>query len=383
MTSILSRALSALAALSLALAPAVVSAQPAIDGGARAQAAQALAKASGAVPSNTPIVITGDGLDISLGSNTRSNDDSSIVVHRKSSNSLGNGGSHGVRDESTYIPLAGASGGYASFDCNPVIGGSLAASFNHARCGQARQELNYQGTIPEASGWWVGMKVDAGTTVTDVYGVTLTDTVVQSGGQVGQQQTVACQQLAAASSNFCIYNFGNNPNFLGNGTTQIGGQLQLPASYSTYGAILGHDASGFLLDNPFLTIVNGVLTMSSPLASKINATAALLELSAPSASPIQIDNPIVSSGATPTLTGTCTTSAKLGGQFAGKFQATCTSGTVIMTFATAAPNGWYCAANDISTSADTLKQTSYNTTSCTLTGTTVASDTITFIASGF
>lgn len=85
---------------------------------------------------------------------------------------------------------------------------------------------------------------------------------------------------------------------------------------------------------------------------------------------------LVSKGATPTLTGTCTTGTKVGGQTAGTFVATCTAQTVIITFLNTAPNGWDCSAQDRTTVADTLKQISSTTTSCTLTGTTVASDVI-------
>lgn len=85
-------------------------------------------------------------------------------------------------------------------------------------------------------------------------------------------------------------------------------------------------------------------------------------------------------GAAPTLTGTCTTSTQVGGQFAGSFHATCAAQTVIITFATTAPNGWVCNATDETTTADALKQTSHAAASCTLTGTTVAADNIVFSA---
>jgi hypothetical protein len=92
---------------------------------------------------------------------------------------------------------------------------------------------------------------------------------------------------------------------------------------------------------------------------------------------------IIIGGTPPVLTGTCTTASQVGGNIAGKFAATCVAQTVIMTFAATAPNGWNCNANDNTTPADTLKQTAFSTTSCTLTGTTVASDVITFNAVGF
>lgn len=91
----------------------------------------------------------------------------------------------------------------------------------------------------------------------------------------------------------------------------------------------------------------------------------------------------VSYGATPTLTGTCTSGTKTGGQTAGTFLATCTAQTVIITFLLTAPTGWNCNAHDRTTPADALNQTSSTTTSCTLTGTTVASDLISWDARGY
>lgn len=104
---------------------------------------------------------------------------------------------------------------------------------------------------------------------------------------------------------------------------------------------------------------------------------------------VSITGDITTTGATirvgspPTLTGTCTTSAKVGGNTAGKFAATCTAQTVIITFATTAPNGWVCIARDLTTPGDALNQTAYATTSCTVTGTTVASDSVVFEATAF
>lgn len=92
---------------------------------------------------------------------------------------------------------------------------------------------------------------------------------------------------------------------------------------------------------------------------------------------------VISGGSPPALTGTCTTGSQVGGNTAGAFAATCISQTVIITFATTAPNGWVCNANDMTTPADSLKQSAYTTTSCTLTGTTVALDSITFDARAY
>lgn len=94
-------------------------------------------------------------------------------------------------------------------------------------------------------------------------------------------------------------------------------------------------------------------------------------------------NLFIANGPVPTLTGSCTTSTQVGGNTAGSFHATCTAQTVIITFATVAPNGWSCSASDETTAADTLSQTAHSATSCTLTGTTVAADTVVFKAAAF
>jgi hypothetical protein len=92
---------------------------------------------------------------------------------------------------------------------------------------------------------------------------------------------------------------------------------------------------------------------------------------------------LIAGGSTPTLSGTCTTSTQVGGNTAGSFEASCTAQTVIVTFATTAPNGWVCNAQDETTPADTLTQTAHSTTSCTLSGTTASNDNVVFSARAF
>lgn len=109
-----------------------------------------------------------------------------------------------------------------------------------------------------------------------------------------------------------------------------------------------------------------------------NTTASVWTTTAPMARPANIAN-----GSVPTLTGTCTTGTQTGGNTAGKFVATCTAQTVIMTFSTTAPTGWVCNAHDLTTPADALNQTASSQTTATLTGTTVASDVIQFDCTAF
>lgn len=88
-------------------------------------------------------------------------------------------------------------------------------------------------------------------------------------------------------------------------------------------------------------------------------------------------------GSAPALSGTCTTGSEAGNQQAGKFTATCSNQTVIITFSAVAPNGYICLAQDETTSADLLKQTGHTLTSCTLTGTTAANDVIVYHSAVF
>ncbi len=93
-------------------------------------------------------------------------------------------------------------------------------------------------------------------------------------------------------------------------------------------------------------------------------------------SKITIPVPVVAGGSAPTASGTCAINTQVGGNTAGsfKFNGACSSaGTVILTFATAAPNGWACDVTDMTTPADPLVQTAYSTTTATIKATAGAS----------
>ncbi len=93
----------------------------------------------------------------------------------------------------------------------------------------------------------------------------------------------------------------------------------------------------------------------------------------------------IASGTFPTITGCGTISATAGGATAGTFTTsttgTCTAAIPMPT----APHGWTCVAQDITkhTVANILIQSATATNSCTVTGTTAASDVITFVAYGY
>jgi hypothetical protein len=78
----------------------------------------------------------------------------------------------------------------------------------------------------------------------------------------------------------------------------------------------------------------------------------------------------IARGAAPTLTGSCATNGQSPGNQTGEFHlngACSAAGTVIMTFANAGQNGWFCKVTDKTTPADTFNQTTQTVNSVTLT----------------
>lgn len=90
----------------------------------------------------------------------------------------------------------------------------------------------------------------------------------------------------------------------------------------------------------------------------------------------------VSQGTKPVVSGTCGTfGTQLGGATAGSVAAGATTCTVTLTFPSAAPNGWLCRFNDLTTPADLIVQAASTTTSCTSNAATVVSaDVIQYLA---
>ena|SRR5580658_8537809 len=91
------------------------------------------------------------------------------------------------------------------------------------------------------------------------------------------------------------------------------------------------------------------------------------------------------SGSPPTATGTCPVQTQVGGNIGGSFvmNGACIAGTVILTFAFTANNGWFCDAHDQTTPTDAIRIISSTATTATLSGTTAASDAITFLCSPY
>lgn len=93
----------------------------------------------------------------------------------------------------------------------------------------------------------------------------------------------------------------------------------------------------------------------------------------------------VSTGTLPVNSGSCAVTTQVGGATAGSFHASgaCAGGTYVLTLSTGAPNGWACFASDMTTPADTVKQTASTATTVTFTATTASADVIVFSCMGF
>lgn len=93
---------------------------------------------------------------------------------------------------------------------------------------------------------------------------------------------------------------------------------------------------------------------------------------------------LITAGTQPVISGCPTVSAQVGGATAGKFVTSGTACALVLTLP-AAPNGYYCFATDLTTSPAVLPRLASSTTiSCTFASfTTVASDTISYVAIGY
>jgi hypothetical protein len=128
---------------------------------------------------------------------------------------------------------------------------------------------------------------------------------------------------------------------------------------------------------------DGSLNWFSPESNQMNHWTYSLPSSAKSTTSY-FGNPLAG-GTAPTASGSCAINTQVGGQMGGSFKAggACSGGTVILTFAGAAPNGYACDAHDLSTPANSMNVTSYSPRSVTFTGKMAARDLIVFKCIGF
>lgn len=200
-----------------------------------------------------------------IGGNSPTADDTAILVTRAATNPLSNGGSHAVRDESTYVAVG--TGGYASFDAIPFVSGPLA--YNHLHAFQSRPNYSGSTSIEQVAGF-VHQATYGGTgTVVSSSGVVIDDAL--GTGPITTQYGLLVKPLSRAASNFGVYVQGANPSYFG-GNVQSGGTVQGVRLLATnlagnYGQITSVDNAGELIGNPNLTIVNGVLQFTGAVAN--------------------------------------------------------------------------------------------------------------------
>ena len=152
-------------------------------------------------------------------------------------------------------------GGYASFDSDATINGST--GMNHTAAFQDRMIYNNTGGIGQINGFVEEPVINAHATSTigfQAYDIT-------GMGSASNYTAFLCDPFTFASSSYCVYEDGNNPNYFG-GNVQSGGTIQsvnLTATglAGTYGQLVSTSAAGGLIVNPNLTIVNGVLQFGS------------------------------------------------------------------------------------------------------------------------
>ena len=90
-------------------------------------------------------------------------------------------------------------------------------------------------------------------------------------------------------------------------------------------------------------------------------------------------------GAVPTNSGSCAINTQVGGSFAGSFKANgaCSSGTLLFTFPISQANGYACTIQDMTTTADVVKQSGSATNQASFFGSMASGDTLVYQCAGF
>jgi hypothetical protein len=120
-------------------------------------------------------------------------------------------------------------------------------------------------------------------------------------------------------------------------------------------------------------------------ALKVTAIALAAALAIGPAIPASNDMGYLANGPVPTGGGSCAINTQLGGNTIGSFKANgaCAGGTIGLTFSVTAPNGWACTIWDLTTTTDTIKQTSYTQTTASFAAIMASADLAVFMCFGF
>lgn len=174
-----------------------------------------------------------------LGGLTSSGDDAALLIGRAATNPLSGGGSHAVRDESTYA--ASGSGGYASYDAIPIV--SSASAVDHIRAFQARPEFSGSAGLSQLAGFHSQPTVTGN--MTNAYGLFVDDAL--GAGTITLQFGVYVDTLTRGAGNYGIYVNGNDSYF--------GGKVQVTGAVEATGALSG---SNFYTRNAENTVGVGI-----------------------------------------------------------------------------------------------------------------------------
>lgn len=164
--------------------------------------------------------------------------------------------------------------------------------------------------------------------------------------------------LATTGTTAGLFNFGT-----GTAATQTGTgiDVSIPGSPTYYELFLPQNATG--------SHVGDVIKVTSIGSGPAQHTA--------------FGSPFIDAGTTFTSSGACSETSLTGGATTGSFVAGATSCTTVITTGLTAPNGWACNVHDLTTPADSVKQTASSTTTATFSGTVVLSDVIQFHCDGY
>lgn len=209
-----------------------------------------------------------------IGNATPSTDDSALLIGRSLTGSYVSG-AHAVRDE-TLMNMSGSGLlAYASFDAIPKVINALA--YNHLRGFQSRPEYGGSNTIDEVSGFHTQITHSGVGTITEAYGLRVDPILASAGGFIGTHYGLFVGDLEASGAvgaGFAIYSAATNIASYHGGLFEFGTPPKINVTgWTTYGAVVTHDATGNLVTNPNLTVVNGVLDMKNATTSRVVGSA--------------------------------------------------------------------------------------------------------------
>jgi hypothetical protein len=187
---------------------------------------------------------------------------------------------HSIQSAQTLNAASSVGDAFATIDAIETMNGG-GFTWNHYHSFQSRPDWEGNGTISEIVGLTFNPAVGVSNPGTGgpglVAGLEMTD-ALGTGPISAQAAVYVPYTLTRGASNYVIYGGGTTPSFFG-GKVQLNTAPTITASgWTTYGSIISHDTTGNLLDNPSLTIVNGVLTMSHAGAARVLGTANSLDL---------------------------------------------------------------------------------------------------------